>query len=295
MAPAGGATRRSAPGPDPGAALHHAVVDLGPVCARITTPAALHGDLARLPAATGSAVTALDVFIGASGTRSATPAPALPCRPAADDLDDLMVDSPWFDGRVVRGADPWTAHLRPLDPDVAPVGTERRVLAMLRMLTCMHTLAAGGLGLHGATVKRAGRATLFVGRRRAGKTTVVRRFSQGLAVLGDDLAVLTPAPSGVGFVAHGTPFAGRERTPAVLERAPLARICLIEQAGETRVEPLPAREAAALLLRHAFVHVDAPSERARALDAALRIVGAVPVLRLGVHLSTSPWSLEALA
>lgn len=223
--------------------------------------------------------------------------PPLPCTPAPDDPATLVVDSPWFRGHVRRGADPltppWSASMQPLDPEVPPTGLERRVFAMLRMLTCMNVTARGGVALHGATVERDGRAIVFVGRRRAGKTTLVRRLPEGMRSLGDDLALLLP--TGDGFVAHGSPFTGRERTAAELGAAPLHRVCVIEQGERTIATPLGARDATRELLRRAFLHVDAPSERQRVVDATLRLVARVPVLRVTIHLETSPWTLEALS
>lgn len=271
-------------------------LDLGPVAALVSIPAALRADLARYSMDGTSGASAdrrlLRLRVELPATRDAAPPPPdLPCRPAPGTPELLLVDAPWFDGVVDRRD--WSARLRPLDPDSPPLGTERRLLAMLRMLTCMHTMAHGGLALHGATVVRGGRATVFLGRRRSGKTTLVRRFSEGMVTLGDDLALLTP--DSTGFRAHGSPFSGRERTPAAAATAPLARVCVLEQGEVTAAEPVPPSEAARLVLRHAFLHVDSPTERGLALDAALRLTRAIEVLRLRVHLDTSPWTLEALA
>lgn len=273
-------------------------LDLGPLQVDVDAPASLADALtryARSGQAGGHGERArLHLELVDAAAHAPEQSPPLPCRPDPNDPSRLVVDSPWFDGHIQIGQPLWTARLRPLDPDAPPVGLERRVFSMLRMLTCMSVTARGGIALHGATVVKDGRATVFVGPRRAGKTTLVRRFSSGYASLGDDLALLLPSASG--FVAHGSPFTGRERTEAASGSAPLARVCVLKQGERTVAEPMSTADATRELLRRAFLHVDAASERRRVMDAALRVTAAVaPVLRLSIHLDTSPWTLEALS
>jgi hypothetical protein len=212
-----------------------------------------------------------------------------PCLPDPTRSSLLAIEAPFFEGSI--DLDRMEAALRPRNPHEEPSGVERRVYGLLRLLACVHTAHRGGLALHAACMSRGDRAFVFMGRRRAGKTTLVRLF-QGDTVLGDDLALIEPV--GDGYVAWGTPFSGRERTAASLGRSPVGGVLLLRQGPTTVAEPLGRAEAAAALWRHAFVHEMGEAARSRTMEAVLRAASALPCHRLSVSLSTSPWTLEAL-
>ena len=75
-----------------------------------------------------------------------------------------------------------------------------------RYLVARLAAEGGGLALHGAGVTRRGRAWVFAGPSRSGKSTAVSN-SDGTS-LGDDFAVLLPGPSG--WVVPAVPFDNAE-------------------------------------------------------------------------------------
>lgn len=131
---------------------------------------------------------------------------------------------------------------------------EGRVLDNLaRWFTARCAVESGGLALHGAGVLRDGRAFLFAGKSRSGKSTAVR-LSAPARSLGDDFAVAWP--EGDAWWTCAVPFDNAERAPdrPGASRLPLARVCRLIQAPEAsvvRVAP-PAVAAAALLSLAAF-------------------------------------------
>jgi hypothetical protein len=131
---------------------------------------------------------------------------------------------------------------------------EGRILDNLaRWFLARCAVESGGLALHGAGVVWEGRAFLFGGKSRSGKSTAVR-LSAPAGSLGDDFAVTWPADGA--WWTCAVPFDNAERAPASPgpSRIRLARLCRLIQAPAASVEPVlpPAAAAAALLSLAAF-------------------------------------------
>lgn len=137
---------------------------------------------------------------------------------------------------------------------IDPVGelAERVVENVIRYLVARVAILDGGFALHGAGVVRGGRAFLFAGPSRSGKSTAVK-LSLAERSLGDDFAVVLPA--GGGWAAPAVPFDNSEAAPASPSFGPfpVAGIWRLYQAPEARVEvPTTVKGAASLLGCTAF-------------------------------------------
>ena len=136
------------------------------------------------------------------------------------------------------------------DQDDEPVG--RVIDNAARYLVARIATEVGGLALHGAGVKRDGRATIFAGASGSGKSTALR-FSAPAESLGDDFAVVLPA--GDGWAVPALPFDNAETAPAdpVRGLTELAGVWRLFKADRHRVErPSGVRAQASLLACAAF-------------------------------------------
>jgi hypothetical protein len=124
---------------------------------------------------------------------------------------------------------------------------ERLIDNAVRYLVARAAAEAGGFCLHAAGVLHEGRAWLFAGPSRSGKTTAVSLCAP-VTVLGDDFALVLP--SGEEWVAPALPFDNAERIDHEPPRGwyPVARILRLKHAAETRVEQPPDSLGAASLL-----------------------------------------------
>jgi hypothetical protein len=140
-------------------------------------------------------------------------------------------------------ADEWRCAL------IEPVGetTDRVMENVLRYLVARVAILDGGFALHGAGVVRGGRAFLFAGPSRSGKTTAVRLSGPDRS-LGDDFAVVLPW--GAGWGAPAVPFDNSEEAPPAPAWGPfpVAGIWRLFHGAEARVESVPVAKATASLL-----------------------------------------------
>jgi hypothetical protein len=90
-----------------------------------------------------------------------------------------------------------------------PVG--RVIDNAARYLVARLAIERGGIALHGAAVRRDGRAWVFAGKSGAGKSTA-SRLSAPAESMGDDLAVIVPVRGG--WAAAALPFDNLETAPA---------------------------------------------------------------------------------
>jgi hypothetical protein len=156
--------------------------------------------------------------------------------------------------------------------DQAVEPQERVVDNALRVVVASLALAEGGFAMHAAGVLHEGRAWLFAGPSRSGKTTAVALAGPARS-LGDDFA-LTVWRDGAWYV-PATPFDNAARIDAVPPPGlhPLAGIYRLHQAPQTRVErPAPSRAIASLLGCVAFPWA-MPEAADTLLDRAGRLVG----------------------
>ena len=121
-----------------------------------------------------------------------------------------------------------------------------------RYLVARLAIERGGLALHGAGLRKDGRAWIFAGPSGAGKSTAMRLLAP-FDSLGDDFAVVVP--NGGGWTAAALPFDNTETAPAdpVSGLTPLAGVWRLFQAERHRVErPSGVLAQASLLACTAF-------------------------------------------
>jgi hypothetical protein len=94
-----------------------------------------------------------------------------------------------------------------------------------RYLVARLAAEQGGVALHGAGVAKHGRAWVFAGPSRSGKSTAIR-LSSGTS-LGDDFAVIVPAAQG--FVVPAVPFDNAEAGIGSTPPMPLALVLRLHQ------------------------------------------------------------------
>ena len=141
----------------------------------------------------------------------------------------------------------------------------------MRFVAARLSVEDGGLAMHGAGVLLDGRAYLFVGPSRAGKSTAVRLCAPATPI-GDDFSLVLP--DGEGWVAPALPFDNSERVTHVPSGGPfpVAGIWRLYQAAETRVET-PRREigVASLMGCTAFPWA-MPEQSGKILEQVERVV-----------------------
>jgi hypothetical protein len=121
-----------------------------------------------------------------------------------------------------------------------------------RYLVARTAIERGGLALHGAGLRRRGRAWIFAGPSGAGKSTLMR-LSAPAESLGDDFAVILPDAGG--WVSAALPFDNAEIAPREPARGliPLEGIFRLYKAARHRVErPKGVLAQASLLACAAF-------------------------------------------
>jgi hypothetical protein len=126
----------------------------------------------------------------------------------------------------------------------------RIVENVVRYLMARLCVAGGGFALHGAGVLRDGRAHLFAGPSRSGKTTAVG-LSPGGTSLGDDFSIVIDTAEG--WRTTAVPFDNLERPPESPPTGwiPVAAIWRLERSAETDVRIPAAVQATASLMASA--------------------------------------------
>lgn len=213
------------------------------------------------------------------------------------DVDtDLLVSpplpggDPWWAARISRDAAQVTLH-------VTTYPWPGALQYPLDQLLLMGYLARrSGLLTHAAGLVRGGRAFVFPGRSRAGKTTLTRSLllapDLGWQGLSDDRMVLRHEAH-AGWRAYGTPWPG-EAGIAVNDGAPLAAVCCLRQAAELRVSRLdPARAAGRMAPVTSIPWYD-PGPLEGCLATLHRLVTEVPVVDLSIPLGVDASALTRL-
>lgn len=139
----------------------------------------------------------------------------------------------------------WRAGLTVTDAE-PPARIVENVVRYLMARLCV---AGGGFALHGAGVLRDGRAHLFAGPSRSGKTTAVG-LSPGTS-LGDDFSIVVDTTEG--WRTTAVPFDNLERPPKSPPTGwiPVAAIWRLERSAETDVRIPAAVQATASLMASA--------------------------------------------
>jgi hypothetical protein len=170
----------------------------------------------------------------------------------------------------------------------APAAPEFGLRQFLRYYVSEALLALGGLALHAAAATRPEGATVFLAPSGGGKTTLVRRHA-GAGALSDDMALVVPGRGGPWVVP--SPFPGREGVSTTGTAAPLVRIVDLRKGEPPNWMRLSIADAVTLLVLRAKVPDNALPVRERVLDSALRLAQEPGVLRLGLPIDRSPWTI----
>lgn len=154
------------------------------------------------------------------------------------------------------------------DPDEP---RERIVENAARYAVARMALDAGGFAMHAAAVLRDGRAWIFAGPSRSGKTTAVG-LAAPAASLGDDYALV--APRNGSWHAPAVPFDNAERIDSQPPEGwfPVAGIWRLHHGRQTRVERPPSGLLTASLMGCAAFPWALPERDGELLERARRLV-----------------------
>lgn len=153
----------------------------------------------------------------------------------------------------------------------------------------------GRLILHSASVVLDGKAYLFFGPARIGKSTHAAQWTQtlGAAPLTGDRTVLERTAQGR-FLAHGSPFCGSSGL-CLRAQAPLGGLCLLGRAPENRIERLSPARAFRELYAQTTVNTWDSAQSALLCDELSALIDAFPVYRLDCRLGPDAALLCAAA
>lgn len=140
-----------------------------------------------------------------------------------------------------------------------------------RFLLAIQALDRGGFALHAAAVLHEGRAYLYAGPSRAGKSTAVRASAPARS-LGDDFGLVVPGPHG--WVAPAVPFDSAERVDPNVPRGQYSveGIWRLYKSDDIVTEQPDSRIAVASLLSCAAFPWAYPERATELLDHAGRFV-----------------------
>ncbi len=210
------------------------------------------------------------------------PLPAADLLPAADG-DAWRLDAAGMAARIGRDARAATVTFDAAAPAAA-------LEYFLRVLVALLADREGGLLLHAAALRVAGRVHLFTGPSGSGKSTVAA-LSPAAVTLNDDLVLLRR--TGGRWIAHGTPFWNAETLDRGGQTAsgPVAGIYRLVQDRDVYLEPLSRAAATAELAANCPVVNGDPAALPGLMVRCRDLAGAVPVARL--HFSRDPgfWEL----
>jgi hypothetical protein len=159
--------------------------------------------------------------------------------------------------------------------------------SVLRILHSLILAQRGGFLLHAASAICEGRAYLFSGVSGAGKTTITRLAPSDVTLLSDEISYVRP--SGSGYSAFGTPFAGELARSGENCTAPVSALCFLEQGPENRIEELPPQEAVRRLMRNILFFAEDQALVEKLLATACEFVASVPVRRLTFYPDGKVW------
>ena len=139
--------------------------------------------------------------------------------------------------------------------------------------------------LHGSAVAVDGMGYLFPAKSGTGKSTHPRLWRELLGeravMINDDKPLIRAGADGTAMV-YGTPWDGKHRL-STNTAVPLRAVCILEQAPENAIRPIPTGEAYPMLLQQAYRPRDAAA-LAKTLTLLDRLAGCVRFWRLGCNM-----------
>lgn len=162
------------------------------------------------------------------------------------------------------------------------------------VLRIVHTLILadeGGFLVHGASVIRNGRAFVFAGVSGAGKTTISRLAPRGTILLSDEISYVRRV--GRDYLACGTPFAGELAKSGENTSAPISTLFFLAKGSENRMDPLPAQDAVARLLRNILFFAHDPELVRLVFQSACKFMGQIPARQLTFTPDERVWEMIA--
>jgi hypothetical protein len=205
---------------------------------------------------------------------------------ADQDVQVFKRGSTW---RLERGDFRAELDIRRREGWIRQSGNPYSLDAVLRITHSLLLAMEGGFLLHAASAVRNGRAFLFAGVSGAGKTTIVRLAPADAIVLTDEVSYIRP--SGRGYQACGTPFAGELARPGANLSAPFETLFFLEKAPANRIDPVSPRIAASALLRHILFFAQDSDLVRCVFDRAVEFVSRARTARLAFRPDAHVWEL----
>ena len=150
---------------------------------------------------------------------------------------------------------------------------------------CTALLHHGRFMVHAAVIKYDGYAYAFSAKSGTGKSTHIslwrKYFGEGVTIINGDKPILEQVEGG--FVAHGTPWCGKEGWNRN-DSAPLKAICFLERSTENYIRRLTAREAVERIF-HQLLRPKTAAEMDLTVSLADALLRTVPVYVLGCDIS----------
>lgn len=139
----------------------------------------------------------------------------------------------------------------------------------------------GGFYLHSSAVVLDGKAYLFSGPSRAGKSTHTRLWKE---TFGPDARIINDDKPAIRYVngqwiAYGTPWCGKDGINEN-RKAPLAGVCFLKKASENRIRRLDAMEAMQKILSQTIYKFDSAEQLDLLLALLNRFLTEIPVYEL---------------
>lgn len=160
---------------------------------------------------------------------------------------------------------------------------DKRVLAYMESAYqfYLELINYGGFYLHSSAVVRDGKAYLFSGPSRVGKSTHTRLWQQTFGpearVINDDKPAIRLMDGK--WIAYGTPWCGKDGLNENAS-APIAGVCFLKKAPHNAIRRLSSLEAATRILTQTIHKVDSEDVLDNLLELLNRFVEEVPVYEL---------------
>ena len=139
----------------------------------------------------------------------------------------------------------------------------------------------GGFYLHASAVVKDGKAYLFSGPCRAGKSTHTRlwqeTFGEEARVINDDKPAIRHIDGQ--WIAYGTPWCGKDGIN-LNEQAPLAGVCFLQKASENKIRRLSKFEAMQRILGQTIYKFGEVSQLDQFLATLEKFLNEIPVYEL---------------